>query len=407
MKKFPKPIRPVIKFFTSLKLTVVLLAFALILTFFGTLAQVEIGLYRVQKEYFQELFLVLHKQPIPKPDGDSYTTLTIPMPGGYMIGILLLINLTTAFIARFKLTKAKVGIYISHLGLILLLIGQLFTELYQEESNIRFEEGAKRNYTESYRKFELAFVQPGETEDKEKTIAIPESLLAQAARKNKIFEDERIPFNVKVLTHYKNSNIEEILETENQRTDFKGAGQRFNLKKLNEVFSMEEINVPGYEVELLNKSDNRSLGKFLFSAHLLNQFIESKDSAYSVAMRFQRFYKPFYLHLVDFRHDKYVGTETPRNFSSLVQLVNSETGEDRPVNIRMNSPLRYNNETYYQASFDQVNPRITVLQCVRNPSQIMPYIACSMMTGGLLIQFLFHLVKFVGKQTKAKKEKTT
>ena len=47
----------VIAFFTSLRLTVVLLALGLVLIFLGTIAQVELGLYKAQNEYFRSFFI--------------------------------------------------------------------------------------------------------------------------------------------------------------------------------------------------------------------------------------------------------------------------------------------------------------------------------------------------------------
>ncbi|MFT5826578.1 MAG: hypothetical protein ACI8ZW_002092, partial [Yoonia sp.] len=41
------------KFFASLRLTVVLLALSMVLIFFGTLAQVETGIWKTQKDYFE------------------------------------------------------------------------------------------------------------------------------------------------------------------------------------------------------------------------------------------------------------------------------------------------------------------------------------------------------------------
>ena len=66
--------------------------------------------------------------------------------------------------------------------------------------------------------------------------------------------------------------------------------------------------------------------------------------------------------------------------------------------IYMNNPLRYAGLTFYQASFEPGNDRVTILQVVRNPSWLIPYIACSLMSLGLVWQFTIHLVGFVGKR---------
>src|SRR5208337_1811058 len=78
----PNPIPDVanqlFKFFSSLRLTVVCLAFAVALVFLGTLAQVDEGLYQAQARWFRS-FVVWWG-----PRGAGWH---IPVfPGGYLIG---------------------------------------------------------------------------------------------------------------------------------------------------------------------------------------------------------------------------------------------------------------------------------------------------------------------------------
>src|SRR5215813_13608526 len=115
-----------IKLFTSLRLTVVCLAFAVLLVFLGTLAQVDLGLYKAQNEFFRSFFVFW---------GPKSATWKIPVfPGGYLVGGVLLINLVAAHYKRFRLSRDKAGIWMVHLGLILLLVGQLGTDLLSRES---------------------------------------------------------------------------------------------------------------------------------------------------------------------------------------------------------------------------------------------------------------------------------
>jgi hypothetical protein len=66
----------------------------------------------------------------------------------------------------------------------------------------------------------------------------------------------------------------------------------------------------------------------------------------------------------------------------------------------MNNPLRYAGETYYQSGFDQDN-RGTILQVVKNPSWLTPYLSCLLVGGGLVVQFLIHLLNFTMKRRTA------
>ena len=117
-------------------------------------------------------------------------------------------------------------------------------------------------------------------------------------------------------------------------------------------------------------------------------------------LRPQRFYLPFSLHLIQFKHDRYPGTDIPKNFSSRVRLQRVDTGEDREVLIYMNNPLRYSGETFYQASFDP-DDKGSVLQVVHNPSWLTPYLACVLVGLGLLVQFLTHLIRHATKRRTA------
>src|SRR5208283_937620 len=119
---------------TSLKLTIICLACAMVLVFFGTLDQVHIGVYEAENRYFKSLFLFW----TPPTTGLRFPW----FPGGYVIGTLLLINLIAAHLARFKLSWKKAGILFLHSGLILLLIGQLFADIFIDlESQMRLDQG--------------------------------------------------------------------------------------------------------------------------------------------------------------------------------------------------------------------------------------------------------------------------
>jgi hypothetical protein len=118
---------------------------------------------------------------------------------------------------------------------------------------------------------------------------------------------------------------------------------------------------------------------------------------YQIALRPVRYYKPYSMGLVEFKHDVYPGTDIPRNFASRIHLTDRAKGEDRDVLIYMNNPLRYRGETFYQASWIP-GDKGTILQVMQNPFSPTPYIACVMVGLGLLVQFLTHLVGFARKR---------
>src|SRR6185369_7336091 len=66
---------------------------------------------------------------------------------------------------------------------------------------------------------------------------------------------------------------------------------------------------------------------------------------------------------------------------------------------------RYGGLTFYQYQMDagavsRQEGRVpsSVLQAVRNPSWLTPYIGCLLVAAGLVIQFMSHLVKFLSRR---------
>jgi len=114
-------------------------------------------------------------------------------------------------------------------------------------------------------------------------------------------------------------------------------------------------------------------------------------------LRPKRFYKPFAIQLVQFSHDRYAGTDIPKNFSSRIRLLDPSRHEDRETLIYMNHPLRYQGLTFYQSGFDN-NDTTTILQVVQNPSWLIPYVSCSLIALGMVIQFGMHLTSFVRRR---------
>ena len=161
-------IREFVKFFVSLKLTVALLALSALLIFLATIDQVNLGIWAVQEKWFKSLIVLHNIKGVPVP----------VFPGGYFIGGLLLINLVAAHIKRFAFTWKKAGIQLVHGGLILLLLGELFTGLFQQEYQLRLDEGQTKNYSESWRFNELAIIDTTSPTEDVATV-IPESKLAR------------------------------------------------------------------------------------------------------------------------------------------------------------------------------------------------------------------------------------
>jgi hypothetical protein len=407
-------------FFTSLKLTVTLLAFAILLVFIGTLAQADEGLYGAQAHYFKQWVVIganLFGHKIP-----------LLLPGGYLLGTLLLANLISAHIRRFQLTPKKIGIQLAHAGVIVLLVGQLSTDLLSRELQMHFTEGETRNYSDSATDYELIFQSGNEV------TAIPEKMLKPGGELTA--EKTGLPFAIRVKAHWHNSDLSFRAPMAQNAPPLttNGIAVNFDFVKLDDVKTTEQRNIPTALLEFVAPSG--SLGAWAVSdwagddalvAAVRNGFaqmgagiaqkiadelaapqtIQAGGKNFTFTLRPARVNHPFSLSLLKATHTVYPGTEIPKDFRSRVRIDNAHTGEKREVEISMNHPLRYGGYTFYQYQMDagQIAEQAgrapsSVLSVVRNPGWLTPYIGCAMVGTGLVIQFMFHLVGFISKQRK-------
>ena len=366
----------------SLRLTLFCLAAAFVLVFAGTLAQVRFGLYIVQEEYFQS-WLIWWKSPSG--------LISLPVfPGGHLIGGVLLVNLIAAHIRRFSWTWKKLGIQLTHLGLIIMLAGGLATDLFSVHSFMRIKEGGASNYSEDSMRMELAIIDQSDAE-MEQVTAVPGEKLADGGS----ISHESLPFRMEVRGFYQNSKLQMIGQGGSSvPASSQGTGARVAVTTKPRATRMEERDSMSAVIEIIPTKGVESLGTWLVSDSLAAaQHFECDGRKWSIQLRPTRYYKPYSLSLLDFTHETYPGTQIPKNFSSKVTLTDTEMDENRQVLIYMNHPLRYRGDTYYQSGFEPDNSG-TVLQVVRNPSYQAPYVACAIVSAGLIYQFIFHLAAF-------------
>ncbi len=391
-------LRTILTPIASLRLTVTLFVLAMILIFAGTLAQRFEGNWEVVNTYFRSVYVMIPLQ-VFVPETMGKVPGAFLFPGGFVIGGLLLVNLLAAHAVRFKLSWKRTGVLVIHAGLILLLVGEAVTAFYAHEANMTIDQGGYANYTENLRRFELAVIDGSDAVQDQVTV-IPSAMMRRAAGGEPL-RDAALPFEVKVERWMDNSMIAgpgiappDVWKA-NRATA--GLGTQIVAVEQPRVTGVEQqtVNAPSAYVTLTHQGEN--LGTYLISLYFdQRQTVTLGDRNYELALRFERDYKPYTMHLLEFRHDKFVGTEIPRNFSSQIRLVDPTQNEDREVLIWMNHPLRYNGETFYQAAFKPGNTA-TILQVVRNPGWLLPYISCVLVTVGMIVHFGVMLAKFTGR----------
>ncbi|MBI4346260.1 MAG: cytochrome c biogenesis protein ResB [Elusimicrobia bacterium] len=358
----------------SLELALASLSALMLLVVLCTLAQAKLGLWGAVDAYIRS---ILVWADIPG------TRVSLPVfPGGGLVGLVLLVNLTAAQFLRLEWSRRKAGLWFVHLGLVLLFVGEFATGFLQQDMNMVLQEGASSNFLESSREVELAVIDAGDPGFDE-IYSMPERAAAREGR----LEHERWPFSLVVKRYFPNAALESRQPGESGPASIATVGVGPQVVVIERPRARgDERDQPAVFVEAL--SGDRSYGTWLLSTQLgAEQGITLAGREWRLALRHKRRYLPFSVTLKKFRRELHPGTEIPRHFSSLVRLQDPERKEDREVLISMNQPLRYGGQAFYQAGFDQ-NDTVSILQVVRNPSWLLPYLSCLLVGLGLLVHFL-------------------
>jgi hypothetical protein len=378
-------LQPFVRFFVSLRLTVVLLVLSILLVFFATLDQVHLGVWGIQHKWFFTFVVVQTVNGLPVP----------VFPGGYFIGGMLLINLLAAHVYRFRFSWKKSGIWLAHAGLILLIFSQFLTGLEQRESQLQFNVGETKRYSEDFRLDELAVIDA--TDPKfDDVVSIPESLLARS----ETLQHPRLPFRLVTRQYFSNSSVLMRGQAPNAPAPLAtmDLGTQLVVTPQPLTYKENERNVPAAWIELIGPEG--SLGIWLVSPWIEEaQTFDYAGRTWQLVMRAKRYYTPYSMTLLNLKNDVYPGTDIPKNFSSQVRLHDDGGKGDREARIYMNNPLRYGGLTYYQYQMNKADG-LSVLQVVRNPSWRLPYLACLLVALGLVVQFGLHLTGFARKRAK-------
>ncbi len=370
------PIRSkLIKIAASLNLTVACLIVLMILVFAATLSQINLGIYFAKKTFFQTLWVYWEPQPHMK----------IPVfPGGLLVGWVLFVNLIVAHVTRFKWTFQKTGIWLTHVGLILLIAGSGLSSYLAKESQMAIQIGETKNYTTSAQEFELAIISEA-SPTTQQVISIPQSSINSHVK----ITPPSLPFTLVIKDFFSNSKLS--MNKEGSSIATQGIGPQIAVDELPLDKHEGGVNTRTAYVEIFEGTHSK--GIWLLSTGLgAPQTVVIGSKIYTLWLRPKRVYLPYTVTLLKFSHDVYPGTTIPKNFSSHVRVVNPVQKETRDFLIYMNNPLRYQGQTFYQASFGG-NDTLSVLQVVQNPSWLVPYISCSMIFLGLLIHFMTMVVQ--------------
>ena len=399
----------------SVRLTVVLLALGMVLVFVGTLAQSKLGIWVVMEDYFRSIYVLVPVNIFPDllfPSDDlRYDEgFMIPFPGGFTILGLLTLNMLAAlylFVMRDIKTGGRVlvrrlGLYAIHLGMIILFAGEFVTGLYAKEGLMSVTQGGWSDYVEDIRAAELVLVDASGPET-DRQIIFSQAMVERAANSGEPLTHPDLPVSIRVERWVGNSSL---LRREGDTTGLRGAALVHRVESVPRAAGIDPaIDFPSAEVTLVSKEGGASLGTWLVTAvpdsvrgqsRMFSAFpqpVELEQTTWQLQLRFARRQLAYRIEVDAVTHETYPGTTIPRNFASEVRVVDETTKASRTAKVWMNHPLRHGGDTYYQHQMSAATGR-TTFQVVRNIGALLPYIACAIVSAGMLWHFFVSLLSF-------------
>lgn len=362
----------------SLRLACVLLILLGILTWLGTLEQVEHGLFEVQRKYFESFVLVHRFGPVP-----------VPLPGANLVLSLLAVNLVVGGIVRIRKRIATAGVIVAHAGILVLLASAFVKHRFSDDGHVTLFEGQKADTFQSYHLWEIAVLEDlggGRAQEHR----IRHDRLEAAREGTARFAMPGVPFELEVSRLLRNCAPRSgAVDSQAEAVDGIALAE---LPPRTE----EETNIAGASVVV---DDGRSRRRaLLWGAEAKPLVVAAAGRTFAITLRREQYPMPFSIVLDRFAKEDHPRIDLPKSFASDVTVV--EDGASRPVRISMNAPLREKGLVLYQASWGPAGAApgtklFSTLAVVRNPADRMPLAGCIVIALGLVGHFSRKLFRYV------------
>lgn len=370
----------------SFGLACLLLLDLFLLTLFGTLYQVQHGLFEAQKLYF-ESWIVVQREPIP-----------LILPGGLLCMGLLAVNLFVGGMVRIRKSQRTLGVMVVHVGIALLLAAGFVKLYHSEDGHLTLFEGEASDEFESYFLWEVAVWDATQEGPVEEHLIPHEQLVDLRQGRTRTFTNPALPFELELsgfLSNCRPLPKGPMWQAESPEVDGYALEQSEENKEA-------EFNVAGLTLRMREPATGAERTDLLWGLEQHPATFTAGGKPWAVSLRHVRYPMPFTIRLEDFRKEDHPGMSMARSFESDVTRITG--GSEQKVRIQMNEPLRDGGLVLFQSSWGPStagpNDRLfSTFSVVRNPSDYWPLYACIVIGVGLLLAFLPRLFKFVRAQS--------
>ncbi len=404
LKNTPSPPRsPAGKVFDLLSgfgLATILLLLLGLLTWFATLEQVENGLYLTLRKYFDWRSFYL----IPELKGKM---VPLVLPGGYWVGVLLLVNLTLGGVIRIRKGWKHAGNLISHLGIIFMLVAGGVAHHFSERGNIAIHEGETRDAAESFTEYAVEVAEIKDKEPAEIHVIRGQHIDDLGNGGSRIFRLPKLPFDLEIADYYSNAvpvSIHERAPAAGTSYPDPPPDGYYLLKQPDDPVA--ERNTAACYARVLHRDGAKS-PPFILAGACFHPFtLKVDDRVFTFDMRKRIWPMPFAIRLDEFTAEFHPGTMKPKRFVSKITRI--EDDREAKVTIQMNEPMRYEGLTYFQASYGTPpagsgQKMYSVFEIVRNPADHWPEYSLYVVTFGMLVTFLTRLGTYIAHSTSRRK----
>jgi hypothetical protein len=395
----------VVRLLSSYGLACVVLLLLALLTLLGTLEQGALGLLAAQKKYFDSFLVFDARVPVPWGSGDLY--LGLPLPGGQLLLWVLCANLIVGGLVRIRKSRATVGVFIGHLGILLLLAAGFVKYYHAAEGRLTLWEGERGDEFESSHDWEIALTRDlGDGRYRE--YVIPQSDFADMVPgERRTFRRDELPFDLVLSDFMPNAWPERkgpMFEVPVPVAD----GFYLQLQRRQ---TEAELNVAGVYATLVAKSDESEQRGILLGRSIdpsttrTNPFVATVDGVpWAIELRHVRYPLPYGILVTKFTAKFHPRTQLASTYESEVMMIEGDNVQ--PVVIRMNEPLRAGGHILFQSGFGPQPARpgarmYTTFSVVRNPSDQWPLIACIVIGIGLIVQFSSKLFRYIRAEARS------
>ncbi|MBN1757839.1 MAG: cytochrome c biogenesis protein ResB [Chitinispirillaceae bacterium] len=364
--RLPPLVKIILKSLGSLRLTVVSLIFLSILVVWGTLYQVDHGIYSAQERFFNAWIILIGG--------------FVPFPAVRTLVALLSVNLLAAAFKKRPVTLSTAGIFIMHIGVALLVGGAVVASTFVQESAVTLAEGQQATQTYDFSLWKFAVVVNGVKNGRPCTKTFRYDLGHLRDGKQLRIPPAGVQLSIdKVYT-----NCGATLSPSGNGT----------VTALSPVATSTERgrNVPGIVFSLRKGDCPTGTPHYVYagSGHRL-PVICGSDTV-TVWLHPVTLALPLKMELQKFSVEWHPGTRKPKRFETRLRLFGPNI--DREVVVEMNRPYRYRSFTFYQMGYNEQNGRyVSTLAVVKNPLRYLPYIASMVIVAGCFLYFLVKMIR--------------